>query len=66
MARKRSGVFTNYSVYDARGRRLVGDVDREVASRVKSEAKAAGMSDVTLIRQGQEGKEPGPRSMEPR
>jgi len=55
----------SYSVFDARGKRLVGNVDRDVAVRVKEEAKASGMRDVTMIRRGQEGKEPGPRSFDP-
>ena len=53
----------SYSVYDSRGKRLVGNVDRETAVRVKDRATRAGMRDVTLIRRGQEGKEPGPRNL---
>ena len=55
----------SYSVYDARGKRLAGNVDRDVAVRIKDEARASGMRDVTMIRRGQEGKEPGPRRFDP-
>ena len=53
----------SYSVYDSRGKRLVGNVDRETAVRTKERAQQAGMRDVSMIRRGQEGKEPGPREL---
>lgn len=60
--RRRTGATDTYSVYDSRGRKLVGGVDREVAVRYKQGHKTKlGERDVTMIRKGQEGKEPGPR-----
>jgi len=63
MRRRRSGALDTYSVYDQRGKRLAGDVDRETAGRIKDQAVQSGMRDVSLIRKGQE-KEPGPRRAE--
>lgn len=63
--RRRTGALDSYAVYDSRGKRLAGSVDREVAMRTKQQARQAGYRDVTVVRQGQEGKTPGPREFNP-
>lgn len=62
--RRRTGATDTYAVYDARGRRLAGNVDREVAYRTKEQARASGERDVTVIRDHTD-REPGPRRLDP-
>jgi len=63
MRRRRSGALDSYAVYDGKGKRLAGAVDRETAARIKDQAVQSGMRDVSMIRSGQD-KEPGPRRVE--
>lgn len=54
---------SGYSVFDEKGRRIAGGLDRETAVRIKDRAVQSGLRDVSLIRQGQD-KQPGPRVFE--